>query len=67
MQQVEAKDGGDGKIRPLVALLHAESQRRDAWRFESLRIRSSGRGRRGITRAFKDRCEANWSNEWHTS
>lgn len=55
MQQLNPKDGGDGIKRPPVALLHAESHRRDAWRFESLRIRSSGRGRRASMRSFLER------------
>ena len=52
MQHIKEKDGGDGKIRPPVALLHAESHRRDAWRFKSLRIRASARGRRASLRSF---------------
>lgn len=54
MQRVNEKDGGDGMKRPPVALLHAESHRREAWRFGSLRIRSSQRGRRASMRSFKD-------------
>ena len=52
MQRFNEKDGGDGIKNPPGALLHAESHRLDAWRFGSLRVRSSRRGRRASLRSF---------------